>query len=1444
MFSQSSGLRLSSTERSYQFRDREIHHVHTWSPQAVTGCSFVAHKGIDDAGGEYYRIVVTQQRGPQLLADFSQYRPDKRNATFIIQSKLQNGTRIVLPKHMRCYVYQPDDKEYDLSEQRYEFCDARLRVLTNSKKRTASELALSPVALAASSESSRLEPYSKQARISPPESFIIQALEKALTGYPATWPYPVAPRDYQVEILKEYLTALKDGHKKTVFPLATGSGKTFLFSMLAAMTQKTVLILVHRDNLLSQTKAQFQRFVPGEKIGLLKTATELNFTEYAGSKIIENCRVVIGTYQWLKLNKNKIDFSKIGMLLLDEAHQCLSKQSVELVATAEENECYINAFSATPWVGVKKDMNAGVETVYQLLGFKADGSNNPITGIDLKHAIEIGANCPIAVTYIKPKLRQALKFSRKSNDISQNEVSDQINHKELNNTLVDAYMNGREPQTQIRYLGQKTIVFCCGIQHSDGIEAAFNALDIDLVDSHELFRNAYADKMVAKYIEQKERQLQQRERLTNVSFRPSPAAIETVRNEAKKQFKIALAVHSKLDKKTNDQRMEQHSLGGALLLIGADKIMEGYDDPEVSIVILARPTQSDKVMLQAMGRGTRINPDDPDKYCSIIQFVYQDESDLRVKLAHQYVNDEYSTEYEYGKNIKTYRENKILQHQNDHHDIIPIPEKLDYETLNSIEQKDRHSKTTQKKEKNKQHKKTAEEIHQKKQRTIEEKEKAIVTQLKKLCDSIDRLHELFYEIKEREQSDSPAAATLGNGLFKNKKEIKDITKLKRLNQPEELSYTREVFASIIKAKKRLLTIKGYLTTSIRRLKSNKTSNFLNLKSTNDEINELLSLTDGLITEIDGYLQLDLSGKAIDESDDELDNIIAKFEAIQMRLDNLNERIEADKDNIHLDNSNQDKQPPEKEKENNKDKDIGLNDEATRELVIAEWYKLHPGATLHTWYKDISKLGVYRSNSLAAKIADKVYPSHDFQNPIKVLKILLGHYMSNLDIRHCDEAEKVLCLLFNDTNAHHQSSNKYKPYFLKAFLEYYSECFHENVFSTGTILHLMVTVPMTQFHLEFLVRLVLDHQFNVNVLNQNEEPCLTAANSLLFQNHNDLKNRQLFFMILSHFGYDFSNPNLDSLLRHHHLKLDDNQKISGNMFLSMVNRINGIPAASFFNKIIRQIYDERTLGEKVKANPQALLTHISPAFYKIHFLLELFLKVNDSDFYQTHYLKGDSRLGTILHFIFDSFSKNPNHLPSHNRAVSHGNSSHEHLATLLSRSLSSINDTSYFNGRTCLEHLISESYHFSMLKLFVEFFLPYPEAFLVKNQKDGISILEVLIQRLNNLTADFRKPEELDAMKADFIKAVKESSLSQYDQLQLELAIQSIASKDDSKTQPIDRDVAMPEARQSNAQPQASATNLPGFFASPEPQYFTDEMIDNLLQGEGEEGLDQLLLSLS
>ena len=55
------------------------------------------------------------------------------------------------------------------------------------------------------------------------------------------------------------------------------------------------------------------------------------------------------------------------------------------------------------------------------------------------------------------------------------------------------------------------------------------------------------------------------------------------------------------------------------LLINVDVLTEGYDDPTVNAVLMARPTSSKLVYMQAIGRAVRMNPHDSEKEAFVIE---------------------------------------------------------------------------------------------------------------------------------------------------------------------------------------------------------------------------------------------------------------------------------------------------------------------------------------------------------------------------------------------------------------------------------------------------------------------------------------------------------------------------------------------------------------------------------------------------------------------------------------------------------------------------------------------------------------------------------------------------------------------------------------------------------------------------------------------------------
>jgi superfamily II DNA or RNA helicase len=56
-------------------------------------------------------------------------------------------------------------------------------------------------------------------------------------------------------------------------------------------------------------------------------------------------------------------------------------------------------------------------------------------------------------------------------------------------------------------------------------------------------------------------------------------------------------------------------------MINVDVLSVGFDEPSISAIILARPSFSVRWMYQAVGRGVRIDPNNPDKILKVYDIV-------------------------------------------------------------------------------------------------------------------------------------------------------------------------------------------------------------------------------------------------------------------------------------------------------------------------------------------------------------------------------------------------------------------------------------------------------------------------------------------------------------------------------------------------------------------------------------------------------------------------------------------------------------------------------------------------------------------------------------------------------------------------------------------------------------------------------------------------------
>lgn len=122
-------------------------------------------------------------------------------------------------------------------------------------------------------------------------------------------------RDYQIEAVTNTFEAIRLGTNRPAVVLPTGAGKTVIFSWMAnkwktdGNTSRT-LILVHRDELVTQTVKSLKGVAPGLRVGVVKA----NRNEH------ENVDVIVASVQTLRLRQRHSQIRNIGLVIVDEAH--------------------------------------------------------------------------------------------------------------------------------------------------------------------------------------------------------------------------------------------------------------------------------------------------------------------------------------------------------------------------------------------------------------------------------------------------------------------------------------------------------------------------------------------------------------------------------------------------------------------------------------------------------------------------------------------------------------------------------------------------------------------------------------------------------------------------------------------------------------------------------------------------------------------------------------------------------------------------------------------------------------------------------------------------------------------------------------------------------------------------------------------------------------------
>lgn len=256
-------------------------------------------------------------------------------------------------------------------------------------------------------------------------------------------------RDYQLECEASVLKHLGEDVRQQLIVMATGTGKTVVFSKLISklrgMFLGKVLVFAHREELVDQAVDCIREWNPTLKVGK-EMANDWADTD---CDVIVSCVASIGRSSSTRL----LRFGAIDLVICDEAHHSIA-------------ETYLNVFETT---GVLKP-----ESKKLLLGFTATPKRKNLTRKEKQQATTLDEENILSLKSVYKKIvftypiRKAIKdgwlvplkgFRLKTDtdlsdikttagDFQQDQLSDAVNNPNRNAQIVKGWLdNGQNRQT-------------------------------------------------------------------------------------------------------------------------------------------------------------------------------------------------------------------------------------------------------------------------------------------------------------------------------------------------------------------------------------------------------------------------------------------------------------------------------------------------------------------------------------------------------------------------------------------------------------------------------------------------------------------------------------------------------------------------------------------------------------------------------------------------------------------------------------------------------------------------------------------------------------------------------------------------------------------------------------------------------------------------------------
>ncbi|KAL9114486.1 MAG: hypothetical protein Q9227_001567 [Pyrenula ochraceoflavens] len=356
-------------------------------------------------------------------------------------------------------------------------------------------------------------------------------------------------RQYQEECIQSVLAHINNGEKRLAISLATGGGKTVVFTQLIDRippknsSANRTLIIVHRRELLEQAARHCEQAYPHKKIEV----------EMANSHASGMADITVASIQTLvkpdRLRKFRPDEFKL--VLVDEVHHIVAGSYLRVL---EHFRLKLPPGELSSQIKSRKEQFKDAPT---LVGVTATASR--FDGLSLGAALDQIVYHKDFLDMIEEKWLSPVKFTtvktfakldevkiNQTGDFSTAPLSKAVRTTECNDITVRTWMKEAKGRTS-------TLVFCVDIAHVEALKAAFRDIGID-----------------------------------------------------------ARAVTSKTTIYERSHVLDIFRNGKFPVLLNCGVFTEGTDIPNVDCVLLARPTRSRNLLIQMIGRGLRLSPSKTD----------------------------------------------------------------------------------------------------------------------------------------------------------------------------------------------------------------------------------------------------------------------------------------------------------------------------------------------------------------------------------------------------------------------------------------------------------------------------------------------------------------------------------------------------------------------------------------------------------------------------------------------------------------------------------------------------------------------------------------------------------------------------------------------------------------------------------------------------------------